>query len=103
MLHEIKDSYPVLTATSGYNVCLRVGGLDVNLFIVPKFDVIGLVGVSFLVGGEPLFLKIIKVSGAGLNGMVIGSSYFLRPCLKLLQVFCSPSGFQVGYHKTFTS
>jgi len=50
VLHEINDSYPVLTAPSGYNVCLRVGGLDVKINFVSKFDVIGLTGVSFLVG-----------------------------------------------------
>jgi len=46
---------------AGYNVCLRVGGLDVKIDFVPKFDIIGLVEVSFLVGREPFFLKIIKV------------------------------------------
>ena len=50
MLHEINVSDPVLAALSGYNVCLRVGGLDVKIDFVPKFDVIGLVGASFLVG-----------------------------------------------------
>jgi hypothetical protein len=49
-IHEINVSDPVLTAPSGYNVCLRVGGLDVKTEFVLKFDVIGLVGVSFLVG-----------------------------------------------------
>jgi hypothetical protein len=47
---EVNVSDPVLEAPSGYNVCLRVGGLNVKIDFVPKFDVIGLVGVSFLVG-----------------------------------------------------
>ena len=47
MLHEINVSDPVLAAPGGYNVCLRVGGLDVKIDFVSKFDVIG---VSFLVG-----------------------------------------------------
>jgi hypothetical protein len=59
VLYDINVNDPVLVAYSGYNVCLRVG---VEINSVPKFDIIGLVGVSFLVaGGEPLFLKIIKV------------------------------------------
>ena len=48
MLHEISVSNPVLAAPSGYNFCLRVGGLDVKIDFVSKFDTIGLVGVSFL-------------------------------------------------------
>ena len=40
----------VLAAPGGYNVCLRVGGLEVKCDFVLKFDVIGLVRVSFLVG-----------------------------------------------------
>ena len=31
MLHDINVSDPVLTSPSGYNVCLRVGGLDVKI------------------------------------------------------------------------
>ena len=51
MLHEeINVSDPVLAAPSGYNVCLRVGGMDVKIDFVPKFDIIGLVGVSLSVG-----------------------------------------------------
>jgi hypothetical protein len=50
VLQEINVSGPVLAAPSGYNVCLRVGGLDVEIDFVPKFDVLGLIGVSFLVG-----------------------------------------------------
>ena len=48
MLHEINDSDPILAAPSGYNICLRVGGLDVKNAFVPKFDIIRLVEVSFL-------------------------------------------------------
>ena len=58
---EINVSGQVIAAPSGYKVCLRVGGLDVKIDFVPKFDIIGLVEVSFLVGREPFFLKIIKV------------------------------------------
>jgi len=51
VLHEINVRPPVLTTpSSGYNVCLRVGRLDVMMDFVPEFDIIGLVGVSFLVG-----------------------------------------------------
>jgi hypothetical protein len=50
LCYEININDPVLAAPSGYNVCLRVGGLDVKIDFVLKFDVIGLVGVSFLVG-----------------------------------------------------
>ena len=50
VLHEINISDPVLTVPSGYNDCLSVGGLDVKFDFVAKFDAIGLVGVSFLVG-----------------------------------------------------
>ena len=47
---EINVSGQVIAAPSGYKVCLRVGGLDVNIDFVPKFEVIGLLGISFLVG-----------------------------------------------------
>ena len=50
MFHKINVSDPILAAPNGYNVCLRVGGLDVEIDFVLKFDVIGLVGFSFLVG-----------------------------------------------------
>ena len=50
MVLQINVSDPVLAAPSGYNVCLRVGRLDVMMDFVPEFDIIGLVGVSFLVG-----------------------------------------------------
>jgi len=50
VLHEINVSDPVLTAPSGCNVCLRFGGLDVKIDFVPKFDIVGLAGVSFMVG-----------------------------------------------------
>ena len=51
VIHVINVSDPVHTAPSGDdNVCLRVGGLDVKFDFVPKFDVTGQVGVSFLVG-----------------------------------------------------
>jgi len=52
MLHvEINVNDPALAAPSGYNVCLRVGGLpvDVKIDYVIKFDVIGLEGIPFLV------------------------------------------------------
>jgi hypothetical protein len=52
VLHEIDASDPVLAAPSGCNVCLRDGGLDVKIDFALKFDVIGLVGVSFLAGFE---------------------------------------------------
>jgi hypothetical protein len=42
-LHEINVSDSVLAAPSGYNVYFRVGGLDVKMDFVPKFDIIGLV------------------------------------------------------------
>ena len=48
VLYDINVNDPVLVAYSGYNVCLRVG---VEINSVPKFDIIGLVGVSFLVAG----------------------------------------------------
>ena len=47
---EINVSDPVLAAPSGYNVCSRVGGLDVKTDFVSKFDAIRAGGVSFLVG-----------------------------------------------------
>ena len=50
MLHDINVSDPVPAAPNGYNVCLRFGGLDGKIDFVLNFDVMGLVGVSFLVG-----------------------------------------------------
>jgi len=50
VLYEINVSDPVLVAPSGYNTCLRDGGLDLKIDLVPRFDIIGLVEVSFLVG-----------------------------------------------------
>jgi hypothetical protein len=61
VLDEINVSDIVLAAPSGYNVCLRVGGLDVIVDFAPNFDVIGPIRFSFLVGCKPLFLKIIKM------------------------------------------
>ena len=58
VLQEINVSGPVLAAPSGYNVCLRVGELDVNIDFVPKFDVTGMVEVSFLDVLKSLFLKV---------------------------------------------
>ena len=49
MLHEINVSDPVLAVPSGCNVCLMIGGLDVKIDFVPKFDIVGLVGDSFMV------------------------------------------------------
>jgi hypothetical protein len=45
------------------------------------------------------------MSGEGLDrfGVVISSLYFLRLCLKLSQISCSPSGSQVGFHETSTN
>ena len=69
MLHKINVSDPVLAAPSGYNVCLRVGGLDDEIDFVPKFDIIGLVGVYFLVGRDPLLSKIVIIKrDYGLSG-----------------------------------
>ena len=45
MLHNINVRDPVLAAPS---VCLRVGWLDVKIDFVPKLDVVGPIGVSFL-------------------------------------------------------
>jgi len=53
VLHEINVNDPVFTAPGGYNVCLRVGGMEVKSNFASKFDVVGLIGVSFLVGREP--------------------------------------------------
>ena len=36
VLHEINVSDPVLAAPSGYNVCLRVGGLDFKIGCCPE-------------------------------------------------------------------
>ena len=55
MLHEINVSDPILAAPTHYNVCLRVGGLDVEIDFVPKFDIVGPIGVTFLVGENPCF------------------------------------------------
>jgi hypothetical protein len=44
---EINVNNPALAAPSGYNVCLRVGGLDVKIDFVPEFNITGLVGVFF--------------------------------------------------------
>ena len=41
VLDEINVSDIVLAAPSGYNVCLRVDGLDVRIDLVMKFNVIG--------------------------------------------------------------
>ena len=69
VLHEINVSDPVLAAPSDYNVCLRVGGLKVKSDFVPKFDAIGLIGDSFLVGSrEPLFWR----SGVCLVQVAVG-------------------------------
>ena len=46
----LRVSDPVLAVPSGYKVCLTVVGLDVKIDFVPKFDIIGLVGVYLLVG-----------------------------------------------------
>ena len=50
VLQEINASDPKLATPSGYNFCLRVGGLDVQIDFVPEFVITGLVGVSNSVG-----------------------------------------------------
>jgi len=51
VLHgEINVSDPVLAAPTGYNVCLKVCGLDAKIDYVPEFDIMGLVGVFNSVG-----------------------------------------------------
>ena len=61
VLHDINVTDPVLAAPSGYNVCLRVGGMDVIIGYVLKFDVIGLVQEFLSWLAENPCLKIIKV------------------------------------------
>jgi hypothetical protein len=107
VLHEISVSDPVLAAPSGYNVCLRVGGLDVKSNFVAKLDVVGPIGVSSWLADSPCLWRSLKcMSSAGCSRFcaVICSSYIWRLHLILQpQEICSSSGSHVGLHEPFTS
>ena len=97
MLHKINISDLVLTAPSGYNVCLRVGGLDVKIGIVLK--AVRTIGVPFLVAENPCVSRSLRrMYGADCGGFgaVICSSYIWGLRLKLPRVFCGSSGSYVG-------
>jgi len=70
VLHDINVSDPILTAPSGYNVCLRVGRLDVKINFVPKFDILGPTEVFFALGWQRTLVfedKVYVWCGCGLR------------------------------------